>query len=65
MYFSFKVINNQAKHEALLANLKLIKQLGVERQKVFTNSRLVTNQVTDKYEAWNSMMASSWTKYRL
>lgn len=38
LQFAFKVTNNQAKYEALLAGLKLAKQLEVNHSKVFTNS---------------------------
>lgn len=44
LQFTFKASNNQAKHEALLANLKIAKELGVKRLKVFIDSKLVVGQ---------------------
>lgn len=41
LYFTFKVSNNQAKYEALLASLKVAKELGMKRLKVFIDFQLV------------------------
>lgn len=57
LHFLFKVTNNQSKHEALLAGLKLVKELGVKHLRVFTDLQLVVSQVTSMYEAQDPMMA--------
>lgn len=59
LQFLFEVTNNKAKYEALLADQKLAKQLGIDHLKVLTNFQLIANQVTGKYEAQDSTM----TKY--
>lgn len=38
LHFSFRVTNNQAEYEALMARLKIAKELGVKSLKVFTDS---------------------------
>ena len=49
--FNFKASNNQADYEALLVDLKIIKELDIENLKVFTDSRLIIRQVKGKFEA--------------
>ena len=36
--FNFKTLNNQAEYEALLAGLKIAKELDIENLKIFTDS---------------------------
>ena len=36
--FAFKILNNQIKYGALIAGLKIIKDLSVKRIRAFTNS---------------------------
>lgn len=50
MHFLFKTTNNQAKYEALLAGLKLVKELRAINLKVFIDSQHVDDQVTNEYE---------------
>lgn len=38
LQFIFQASNNQAKYEALLAKLRIAKELGVKRLKTFINS---------------------------
>ena len=40
----FKVTNNEAKYEALLARLRVATELGVEFLDTFSDSQLVVNQ---------------------
>ena len=40
-WFNFKASNNQAKYEALLVSLKIVKGLGIDNLKVFTDSQLI------------------------
>ena len=39
--FNFKVLNNQTKYEALLAGLKIAKELDIDNLKVFTDLQLI------------------------
>ncbi|KAM1302268.1 hypothetical protein ACFX2H_013215 [Malus domestica] len=56
--FKFKASNNEAEYEALLAGLRLAKHLGVKRIDIFSDSQLVVNQVTNKFDAKDSSMAA-------
>ncbi|XP_059669197.1 uncharacterized protein LOC132314338 [Cornus florida] len=47
---TFPAINNEAEYEALLAGLRLANQLQVRCLKVFSDSQLIVNQVTGKYQ---------------
>ena len=48
--FNFKASNNQAEYEALLAGLKIAKELDIDNLKVFTDSQLITGQVKGEFE---------------
>lgn len=54
--FGFPVTNNEAEYEALVTGLKLTKELGIRRLKVFTDSQLVVGQVRGEFEARNPTM---------
>ena len=41
LMFRFKASNNEAKYEALIAGLKMAKDVGVKRIKALSDSRLV------------------------
>ena len=41
----FKASNNEAEYEALLAGLRVVSDLGAKEVKVYSDSRLVVNQV--------------------
>ncbi|KAM1677501.1 hypothetical protein ACFX1S_037967 [Malus domestica] len=56
--FKFKVSNNEAEYEALLAGLRLAKHLGVKQIDIFSDSQLVVNQVTNNFDAKDSSMAA-------
>jgi len=47
---SFSVTNNTAKYEAFLAGLRIAKDLGARKIRIFTDSQLVASQVTDDYQ---------------
>ena len=49
--FNFKASNNQAEYEALIAGLKLAKEMGAQRVKCYTDSQLVQGQVSDRFQA--------------
>ena len=55
--FSFKVSNNQAEYEALLAGLRIAKELSVRRLKILSDSQLVVNQVKEDFEVHDATLA--------
>jgi hypothetical protein len=48
--FAFKASNNQAEYEALIARMKLAREMEVTDLRAKTNSQLVTNQVSGEYQ---------------
>ena len=52
----FKVSNNEAEYEALLAGLKVVSDLGAKKVEVYSDSRLVVNQVQGRFEAKDPRM---------
>ncbi|GFY97538.1 hypothetical protein Acr_12g0000790 [Actinidia rufa] len=55
--FNFLVTNNEAEYEALLVGLRSANKLGVLEICIYSDSKLVVNQVTGKFEAWGIKMA--------
>ncbi|GKF54313.1 reverse transcriptase domain-containing protein, partial [Tanacetum coccineum] len=49
--FVFDATNNKAEHEALIAELRIAKQMGVKNLQANIDSRLVANQVNETYVA--------------
>ncbi|WJX72831.1 hypothetical protein P8452_56671 [Trifolium repens] len=49
--FAFKASNNQAEYEALLAGMKLAKEMDIADLKAKSDSQLVTNQVSGEFQA--------------
>ena len=49
--FEFLTINNGAEYEALIAGLKIAKELEVDWLQVYSDSQLVVGQVRENYEA--------------
>ena len=47
--FDFHTSNNKAEYEALLAGLRLAKQMGAEAVAVLTDSRLAANQINRSF----------------
>ena len=56
--FRFKASNNEAKYEALIAGLKLAKEMQVELLDIYCDSQLVVCQVTNEYQARGEKMAA-------
>ena len=56
--FTFKVSNNQAEYEALIAGMLLAKELGARSLLVNSDSLLVTGQVTGEYQAKDPQLVS-------
>ncbi|XP_023914564.1 uncharacterized protein LOC112026112 [Quercus suber] len=52
----FKASNNEAEYEALLAGLRLVSKLGARNVEVYSDSRLVVNQVQGSFEARDPRM---------
>jgi ribonuclease HI len=49
--FEFEATNNEAEYEALLAGLRLARDMEVRHLLVFVDSQLVANQIKGSYEA--------------
>ena len=47
----FKASNNEAKYKALLVKLRAVLEMGAWDVKVYSDSRLVVNQVQGNFEA--------------
>ncbi|GJY01572.1 reverse transcriptase domain-containing protein [Tanacetum coccineum] len=54
--FKFNASNNEAEYEALVAGLRITKQMGVESLIAKVESRLVANQINGSYEAKEQSM---------
>ena len=52
----FKASNNKAEYEALIAGLKTTFDLGARNVEVYSDSRLVVNQVQGSFEVRDSRM---------
>ena len=50
----FKASKNEAKYEALLTGLRAVLGMGAQDVEVYSNSRLVVNQVQGNFEAQDS-----------
>ncbi|XP_071741858.1 uncharacterized protein [Rutidosis leptorrhynchoides] len=49
--FEFNTTNNEAEYEALLAGLKIAKEIKIEHLQAFVDSQLIANQVLGVFEA--------------
>ena len=56
--FKFSASNNKAEYKALLARLRLAKEIRVEQLKIYSDSQLVVNQVNEDYQAKGENMAA-------
>ncbi|XP_076892952.1 uncharacterized protein LOC143544845 [Bidens hawaiensis] len=54
---NFKRTNNEAKYEAFLAELWIVRKLGVKFLEAWVDSMLISGQVSGTYEAKNDVMA--------
>ena len=56
--FRFKASNNKAEYKALIAGLKLSKEMNVESLEIFSDSQLVVRHINDEYQAREEKMAA-------
>lgn len=49
--FDFHTSNNEAEYEALIASLRLARQMGADIVTALTDSRLAINQISGEFEA--------------
>ncbi|KAI5336927.1 hypothetical protein L3X38_016196 [Prunus dulcis] len=52
----FPTSNNEAEYEALLAGLRLAKELAIKRLAIYSDSQLITNQASGEYMAKHPRM---------
>ena len=62
--FKFSTMNNGAKYEALIAGLRIAKELEVDQLQVYSDSQLVVGQISKKYEAREDSMAKYLKKIK-
>ncbi|KAL5579783.1 hypothetical protein UlMin_012225 [Ulmus minor] len=55
--FCFKATNNQVEYEALLAGLRLAKEVSARHLLIYSDSQLIVNQVNSEYQAKGEKMA--------
>ncbi|XP_057775328.1 uncharacterized protein LOC130994298 [Salvia miltiorrhiza] len=54
----FKTTNNEAEYEAMIAGLRLAKEIGVKCINVFSDSQLVVNQMQGTFQAKDTKMTA-------
>ena len=62
--FDFKASNNQAEYEALLAGLRMTRELGVDSLRAFSDSQLIVGQVKGEFEVRDLAMAKYLQKVK-
>ncbi|XP_071695897.1 uncharacterized protein [Rutidosis leptorrhynchoides] len=58
LQFNFKVTNNEAEYDALLARMCIAKELGVKKLHAYVDSQLVVNQMNGTFDATDKSMQS-------
>ncbi|KAJ3698988.1 hypothetical protein LUZ61_002693 [Rhynchospora tenuis] len=64
IHITFKVTNNTAEYEALLAGLRLLEAVGAKRIKVLMDSQLVICHILNQYEVHDPVLAKYLEKVR-
>ncbi|GJX31921.1 reverse transcriptase domain-containing protein [Tanacetum coccineum] len=64
MRFRFEATNNEAEYEALIAGLRIAKQMGIKNLQANVDSRLVANQVNGSYVSKESGMVQYLEKVK-
>ncbi|XP_021811720.1 uncharacterized protein LOC110754904 [Prunus avium] len=62
--FQFRTSNNEAEYEALLAGLRLAKEMGAQQLRICSDSQLVVNQILTEFEAKDTSMVAYLTHAR-
>ncbi|XP_071695606.1 uncharacterized protein [Rutidosis leptorrhynchoides] len=52
------VINNEAEYEALLAGMRIARELGIKKLQAYVDSQLVANQINGTFDANDKSMQS-------
>ena len=60
--FDFITSNNEAEYEALLAGLRLAKDMNIKALDVYSDSQLVVNQILGEYQARGLKMVAYLNK---
>ncbi|KAM1111386.1 hypothetical protein ACFX19_010660 [Malus domestica] len=60
----FKASNNEVEYEALLAGLRMAKDLAVRKLAIHSDSQLITSQAIGEYTAKHPRMAQYLEKVR-
>ncbi|XP_071714324.1 uncharacterized protein [Rutidosis leptorrhynchoides] len=58
LMFNFKMTNNEAEYEALLAGMHIARELGVKKLQAYVDSQLVANQINGTFDANEKSMQS-------
>ncbi|XP_071687368.1 uncharacterized protein [Rutidosis leptorrhynchoides] len=58
LWFNFKVTNNEAEYEALLAGMRIARELGVKKLQAYVDSQLVANHINGTFNANDKSMQS-------
>ncbi|XP_071708318.1 uncharacterized protein [Rutidosis leptorrhynchoides] len=58
LLFNFKVTNNEAEYEALLAGMRIARELGVKKLQAYVDSHLFANQINGTFDANDKSMQS-------
>ncbi|GJR04865.1 reverse transcriptase domain-containing protein [Tanacetum coccineum] len=64
MRFTFEATNNEAEYEALIAGLRIAKQMGIKNLQEHVDSRLIANQVNGSYVTKESGMIQYLNKVK-
>ncbi|XP_071692820.1 uncharacterized protein [Rutidosis leptorrhynchoides] len=56
--FNFKVTNNEAEYEVLLAGMRIAQKLGAEKLQAYVDSQLVANQINGTFDTNDKSMQS-------
>ena len=62
--FDFTASNNEAEYEALLAGLRMAKDMSIKVLDIYSDSQLVVNQVLGEYQARGLKMVAYLNKTR-
>ena len=60
----FSTTNNEAEYETLLVGMAMVQRMGRKSIKLFSNSRLVINQVKGEFEAKDERMQGYLSQFK-